>query len=454
MNDALLMHRLHFGFTVTFHYLFPQLTMGLAPLIVLLKTMYLRTDNALYNRAARFWARIFGISFVMGVVTGIPMEFQFGTNWSHFSRVTGGVIGQPLVMEGVFSFFLESAFLGLFLFGERRLSRVGHWWAGFAVFVGTWLSGFFIIVTDAWMQNPVAFHRAADGSFQVTSFWGLLFNPWALVQYAHNMCGALITGVFVMAAVGAFYLLEGKFVEDGRAFLKLAVIVGIVACVLQIFPTGDLHGRLVASRQPATMAAMEGLFKTQAGAPVVILGQPDAESERIDNPLVANRVLSYLLYGTTTAQVKGLNEFPRTDWPTNIPLLYYSYHIMAGLGTVFIAVMTICAFLLWRRKLYETRWMLWVVLLCLPLPHIANTAGWMTAEVGRQPWLVFGLMRTAEGYSKYVHAGNTLFTLLGFMGLYAVLAILFLFLVHRIIARGPLEEAGHDVEAGVPLTVS
>jgi cytochrome bd ubiquinol oxidase subunit I len=199
---------------------------------------------------------------------------------------------------------------------------------------------------------------------------------------------------------------------------------------------------------------MEGLFKTQAGAPMVILGQPDAESERIDNPLVANRVLSYLLYGTTTAQVKGLNEFPRTDWPTNIPLLYYSYHIMAGLGTVFIAVMTICAFLLWRRKLYETRWMLWVVLLCLPLPHIANTAGWMTAEVGRQPWLVFGLMRTAEGYSKYVHAGNTLFTLLGFMGLYAVLAILFLFLVHRIIARGPLEEAGHDVEAGVPLTVS
>src|SRR3954470_8569824 len=290
MDDALFIHRLHFAFTITFHYLFPQLTMGLAPLIMVLKTIAIRKKDERYNEAARFWMKVFGINFVIGVVTGIPMEFQFGTNWAQFSKLTGGVIGQPLVMEGVFSFFLESAFLGLFLFGEKRLSQWGHWFAGFAVFAGSWLSGYFIIVTDAWMQFPVAFTRTADGIFQVTSFWGLLLNPWALIQYAHNMCGALITGVFIMAAVGAYYLLEGKFVEEGRAFLKLAVIVGIVACVLQIFPTGDLHGRLVASRQPATMAAMEGLFKTQVGAPVVILGQPDAESERIDNPLVANRV--------------------------------------------------------------------------------------------------------------------------------------------------------------------
>ena len=454
MNDALLMHRLQFAFTVTFHYLFPQLTMGLAPLIVLLKTMYLRTNNGIYNRAARFWARIFGISFLMGVVTGIPMEFQFGTNWSHFSRVTGGVIGQPLVMEGVFAFFLESAFLGLFLFGEHRLSRVAHWWTAVAVFLGSWLSGFFIIVTDAWMQHPVAYQRAADGTFQVTSFWGLLFNPWALIQYAHNMCGALITGTFVMAAVGAFYLLEGKFQEEGRVFLRLAVIVGIIACIVQIFPTGDLHGRFMASRQPATMAAMEGLFKTQAGAPVVLIGQPDAETERIDNPLVANDVLSFLLYGTTTAQVRGLNEFPRDDWPTNIPLLFYSYHIMAGLGTIFVAVMVLSAFLLWRGTLFQARWMLWILLLCLPFPHIANTAGWLTAEVGRQPWIVYGLMRTTEGYSKYVNAGNGLFTLLGFMGLYTILAILFLFLVHHTISHGPVEEPARDVKSGVPLTVA
>jgi cytochrome d ubiquinol oxidase subunit I len=454
MDDALLMHRLHFGFTVTFHYLFPQLTMGLAPLIVILKTMYLRTNNALYNRAARFWVKVFGISFIMGVVTGIPMEFQFGTNWSQFARLTGGVIGQPLVMEGVFAFFLESAFLGLFLFGEHRLSPKGHWWAGFAVFAGSWLSGFFIIVTDAWMQHPVAFQRAADGSFQVTSFWGVLFNRWALIQYAHNMCGALTTGTFVMAAVGAYYLLESQFVEEGRTFLRVGVTVGIIACIVQIFPTGDVHGRMVAANQPATMAAMEGLFKTQTGAPMVILGQPDAESERIDNPLIANNVLSFLLYGTSTAAVKGLNEFPKTDWPTNIPLVYYGYHIMAGLGTIFVAVMALSALLLWRGTLYQTRWMLWILLLCLPLPYVANTAGWMTAEVGRQPWLVYGLMRTTEGYSKYVHAGNSLFTLLGFMGLYTVLSILFLFLVHRIIAHGPVDEPVSGIETGVPVTMA
>src|SRR6266852_271059 len=206
MDSALAVHRLHFAFTITFHYLFPQLTMGLALLIVILKTLALQTANDHYNQAARFWVKIFAINFAMGVVTGIPMEFQFGTNWAGFARATGGVIGQPLVMEGVFSFFLESAFLGLFLFGERRLGRWGHWWVGVAMFLGSWLSGFFIIVTDAWMQHPVAYARLPDGSFDVASFWGLLLNPWALIQYAHTMCGALVTGAFVMAATGAYYL--------------------------------------------------------------------------------------------------------------------------------------------------------------------------------------------------------------------------------------------------------
>jgi cytochrome d ubiquinol oxidase subunit I len=454
MDHALVIHRLHFAFTITFHYLFPQLTMGLAPLIVVLKTLALRTRNEAYNQAARFWARIFGINFIMGVVTGIPMEFQFGTNWSHFSRVTGGVIGQPLVMEGVFSFFLESAFLGLFLYGEKRLSPIGHWWSSVLVFLGSWLSGFFIIVTDAWMQHPVAYERAADGSFQVISFWGLLFNPWALLQYAHNMSGAVITGAFVMSAVGAYYLIEGKFAEQAYIFLRLGVIAGLIFCIVQIFPTGDLHGRYMAKHQPVTTAAMEGLFKSETGAPIVIMGQPDVENQRIDNPFVVNKVLSFLIYGTTTAEVKGLNEYPRDDWPTNIPLLYYSYHIMAGLGTIFVAIMLVATFLLWRNKLFQARWMHWVLMLSLPFPYIANTAGWMTAEIGRQPWLVYGLMRTTEGYSKYVHAGNGLFTLLGFMGIYSLLAILFLFLFHREVALGPGPNMGSSVNSGLPITVT
>ena len=437
MDTAYFVHRLHFGFLITFHYLFPQLTMGLAPLIVLLKTIALRTGNHAYDNAARFWMKIFGINFVLGVVTGIPMEFQFGTNWARFSQMTGGVIGQALVMEGVFSFFLESAFLGLFLFGERRLSRLAHWWTGFMVFIGSWMSGFFIIATDAWMQHPVAYTRLPDGSYQVSSFSGLLLNPWGLVQYAHNMSGAVITGAFVMSGVGSFYLLNDRFQEYGRIFIRVGVAAGFVCSILQVFPTGDLHGRYLAKHQPITTAAMEGLFRTEKGAPIVLMGQPDVEHQRIDNPLVVNKVLSFLVYGTTEAQVQGLNAFPREDWPTNIPLLYFSYHIMVGLGTIFIAVMSLAIFLLWRKTLFEARWLLWGIMLCLPFPYIANTAGWLTAEVGRQPWLVYGLLRTSAGYSSNVSAGNGLFTLLGFLGLYAVLAIFFLVLVFREIDHGP-----------------
>lgn len=437
MDAALLVHRLHFAFTITYHYLFPQLTMGLAPLIVVLKTLYLRTNNERYNTAARFWAKIFGINFVIGVVTGIPMEFQFGTNWSQFSRLTGGVIGQPLVMEGVFAFFLESAFLGLFLFGEKRLTPKMHWFSGFMVFLGSWISGFFIIVTNAWMQHPVAYTRAADGSFQVSSFWGLLLNPWAWIEYAHNMSGAMVTGSFAMASIGAFYLLSRRDVEFGRLFTRTGVIAGLVFSCIQLFPTGDLHGKMLAHYQPATTAAMEALWTTQPGAPLVIMGQPNVETRKIDNPLAVNKVLSFLIYGTTTAEVKGLDAFPPEDWPTNIELLYYSYHVMVGLGTFFIAIMLLSGFLLWRGRLYDSRWALWVVMLALPFPYIANTAGWMTAELGRQPWIVYGLMRTAHGFSSNVSAGNGLFTLLGFMGMYTVLSILFLFLIYRTIAEGP-----------------
>ncbi|HVI79148.1 MAG TPA: cytochrome ubiquinol oxidase subunit I [Candidatus Acidoferrum sp.] len=445
MDSALLVHRLHFAFTVTFHYLFPQLTMGLAPLIVVLKTVALRRNNESYNKAARFWARIFGINFVLGVVTGIPMEFQFGTNWSHFSRFAGGVIGQTLAMEGMFAFFLESAFLGVFLYGEKKLGPKGHWWAAFAVFLGAWISGFFIIVTDAWMQHPVGYNLAPNGSAQLSSFWALLLNPWAWWQYAHNMSGAVITGAFVMASVGAFYLLWGKFQDYGRIFVRVGVIGALISSVLQVFPTGDGQGRMVALNQPVTLAAMEALFQSQPGAPIVLIGQPDVDKRTIDNPLVVPNALSFLTYRRWKAEVKGLNAFPEDQWPTNIELLYFSYHIMVGLGTIFIAIAVVAAFLMWREKLFTSRWLLWILLMTLPFPYIANTAGWMTAELGRQPWLVYQLMRTADGYSKTVSAGNGMFTLIGFMGMYTVLGILFLFLVRREVERGPDAEVetGH-----------
>jgi cytochrome d ubiquinol oxidase subunit I len=268
------------------------------------------------------------------------------------------------------------------------------------------------------------------------------------------MSGAVITGTFVMAGVGAFYLLLGKFVEHAHMYLKVGVTVGVIACVFQVFPSGDLHGKYMARYQPVTTAAMEALFKTEAGAPIVILGQPDAEHQRIDNPIVVNKVLSFLIYGTTSAEVRGLNAFPKDQWPTNIPLLYFSYHVMVGLGTIFVAVMMVAAFLLWRGWLYQSRWMLWLLMLCVPFPYIANTAGWLTAEVGRQPWLIYGLMRTSEGYSNNVHAGNSLFTLLGFMGLYLVLGILFLFLIQREIGEGPSARMAGEVRTGAPITAA
>ena len=438
MDSALLVHRLHFAFTITFHYLFPQLTMGLAPLIVVLKTLALRRRDEIYNQAARFWTRIFGINFVLGVVTGIPMEFQFGTNWSHFSRFAGGVIGQTLAMEGMFAFFLESAFLGLFLYGEKRLSPRAHWWSAVAVFLGSWLSGFFIVATDAWMQHPVGYSTSADGSVQLSSFWRLVLNPWAGWQYAHNMSGAVITGSFVMASVGAFYLLWGQFREHGRIFVRVGVLSGAIFSILQLFPTGDGQGRMIAQNQPATLAAMEALFEGGPGAPLIIMGQPNVPERKIDNPVVFPKMLSFLTYRAWEAEVRGLNAFPPDTWPDNLPLLYYSYHILVGLGTVFIAVMLVAVLLLWRGKLFDANWMLWILLLSLPFPYIANTAGWMTAEIGRQPWLVYGLMRTADGYSKLVSAGNGMFTLLGFLGMYMVLGILFIFLVRREIENGPV----------------
>ena len=449
---ALLLHRIQFGFTITFHYLFPQLTMGLALLIVVLKSIALRSKDERYNQAARFWARIFAVNFLLGVVTGIPMEFQFGTNWSQFARATGGVIGQPLAMEGVFSFFLESAALGLFLFGEKRLSPRAHWASAFLVFVGSWISGFFIIVTNAWMQHPVAYRILPNGGYELTSFWGLLTNPWALIQYAHNMSGAVTTGSFAMCAVGAFYVLENQFSESGKIFLRVGVIAGLISCITQIFPTGDIHGRYMAKHQPASVAAMEGLFHTQRGAGIVLMGQPDEDKQTIDNPLVVNSVLSFLIYGTTKAEVQGLDKIPRDQWPEPLPLLYYAYHIMAGLGTYFALLMVVAGFLLWRGKLFARRWILWLLMLSFPLPYIANIAGWMTAEIGRQPWIVYGLLRTDQGYSKYVSAGNGLFTLLGFLGMYSMLSILFIVLVYRIIATGPEQTASAMVAE--PITMA
>ncbi len=435
MPEALTVDRWQFAFTVTFHYLFPQLTMGLALLLVIMEGLGLKRPE--WQQAGSFWARLFGINFAMGVATGVPMEFQFGTNWAAFSRYAGQVVGQPLAMEGVFSFFLEGTFLGLYLAGRERLGRYGRFLAALGLCAGAWLSGFFILATDAFLQHPVGHAPGPDGSLRLDSLAALLGNPWLGWQYAHDMSAAVVTAAFVVAAVGAFYLLAGRFEAHARRFVTLGVGAGLVASLFQIFPSGDAQGRNVARWQPPTLAAMEGLFHTQTGAPLAILGQPDMERLTLDNPVELPRALSFLTYRRWGAQIPGLDAFPRESWPGSVPLVYFGYHIMVGLGTLFVLVLALAAILLSRGVLHRSRPMLWALLLAAPFPYVATTAGWMTAELGRQPWLVYGLYRTAQGASPHVSSGSTFFTLLGFLGLYLVLGLLFLFLAGRLVAAGP-----------------
>ncbi|MBC8343107.1 MAG: cytochrome ubiquinol oxidase subunit I [Bacteroidetes bacterium] len=438
MEDMILYDRLQFAFTISFHYLFPQLTMGLSLLIVYFKWKFLRTNTEAYNDAAKFWMKIFALNFVMGVVTGIPMEFQFGTNWAKFSELTGGIIGHTLAMEGMFSFFLESSFLGLFLFGEKLLGQKFHFLTGFLIFLGSWMSGFFIIATHSWMQHPVGYEILENGKFVLNNFSALFSNPWLLPSYFHNQAASLVTSSFVVAGIGAFYLLNEKHSEFGKLFVKTGVIFGLVSSILVAFPTGDLAAKNVVKYQPVTFAAMEGIFHTEEkGTEIILIGQPNVLEKRIDNKIAVPKFLSFLTYQKWDAEIKGLDEFDPSTYPTNIPGLYYSYHIMVGLGTIFIGLLSFAAFLLIRNKLFKTKWVLWALLSMLPFPYIANTAGWYNAELGRQPWLVYNLLRTTEGASPTVSSGNTLFTFLGFIGLYLLLGLLFLLLAGKIINKGP-----------------
>src|SRR3954453_712090 len=402
MSDHVTVDRLQFTLTVTFHYLFPIVTMGLALYLAYLKTVAYRNRDTergeRYDGAAIFWAKIFAVNFAVGVVTGIPLEFQFGTNWAGFSRFAGGVIGQTLAMEGVFAFFAESVFLGIFLAGRDRVSPRTPWIGALFVFAGSWLSGLFIIATNAWMQHPVAFDRVGD-RLELNSLWGLLTNPWLPWQYAHNMSGAALSGSFILASVGAFYLLLDRHHAFSRICVRAGVIGALIFCALQIFPTGDRQAHAVFEHLPSAFAAMEGIFDTQSGAPLVIIGNPDTERRELESTIELPNFLSFLTSRNWTERVQGLNDIPQNRWPDSVPLVYYAYHIMVGRGTILLVIAGLAVLLLWRGKLYTSRAMLWALMLSVPFTLLANIAGWTRAETARQPWLVFALQRTADGAS-------------------------------------------------------
>jgi cytochrome bd ubiquinol oxidase subunit I len=444
--DPAFWHRIQFAFTITYHYLFPQLTMGLAWFLVYWKWRALQTGDENYNKAVRFWAKIFGLNFAVGVVTGIPMEFQFGTNWAGFSKYSGGVIGQTLAMEGMFSFFLESAFILALVFGEKRLGPRNHFIAAVAVAVGSWASGYFIIATNAFMQLPAGYAINPDGTLELVDVAAFLLNPWAWIQFAHNQCAALVTGAFAVTALGAFYILRNDHLEQARLYLRSGTTAGLIASLLVAFPTGDQQAKMVARHQPVTLAAMEGRFHGGDMADLTAIGQPNVKMQRLDNPIPIPGALSFLANGTFESYVHGLDEYPTEDWPDNIELLYYSFHLMVTLGMIFILLMGLAVVQRFRGKLESSKWLLWPLMLTFPFPYIANSLGWMTTELGRQPWLIYNLFRTSEGYSKLVSNGDVIFTLIGFTGLYFVLGVLFLYLVGREIYFGPDHEPenAHD----------
>src|SRR5271170_1857632 len=351
LYDAAAWSRIQFAFTIIYHYLFPQLTMGLAWFLVHWKWRALRTGDEKYNQAARFWAKIFGLNFVVGVVTGIPMEFQFGTNWAGFTKYSGGVIGQTLAMEGMFAFFLESAFIGALIFGEKRLGPRYHFVAALAVALGSWLSGYFILVTNAFMQHPVGYQIDSRGSLVIGNFSTYLLNRWALIQFSHNQIAALVTGSFVVTAIGAFYALRKLHPIQAQLYLRAGTFTGLIASLLVAFPTGDQQAKMVGRHQPVTLAAMEGKFQGGTGAGVALIGQPNVVARRLDNPIEVPGALSFLAYGHFGSYVHGLDEYPEARWPDNIELLYYSFHLMITLGTIFIALMAYASLQDWRSRL-------------------------------------------------------------------------------------------------------
>jgi cytochrome d ubiquinol oxidase subunit I len=447
--ESVLADRLQFAFTVMFHYIFPIGTMGLAPFVAAYTWKAARDLDEESARIARFLTKIFAINFAAGVVSGIPMEFQFGTNWAAFSRRSGSVVGQPLAMESMFAFFLESIFLGVLLYRRRGLPSMFTAWAAVLVCIGSWLSGFFIVATNAWMQHPVGYSIAPDGTIHLEDIWALLFSPFLWWQFAHVLTGALLAGGFLVAGIGAYYLLARKETAIGQRFVRAGTIVAFVFSLLAIFPTGDRNSEAVTQYQPIKLAAMEGLFKTERDAPLAIIGMPDIAKHHLIDPIFLPDFLSFLAYGNFTANVDGLSAYAHELWPP-VELTYYAYHVMVGLGTIFAATSAIGVLLLALGRLFNARWLLWILMLLLPFPYIANEAGWTVSEVGRQPWIIYGLMRTAEASSPTVAGGETIFTLIGFAGMYFMLGVLFLYLVLREIGLGPSDEDAPSQAEVVP----
>jgi cytochrome d ubiquinol oxidase subunit I len=432
--DTVLLARIQFALTVGFHYIFPAITIGMAWNIAWMLTRFLKTGDPVYQVMSRFWIRVFALTFAVGVATGITMEFQFGMNWAEYSRFVGDIFGVPLAAEGVLAFFLESSFLGILLFGERRVSRKVYWFSGLMVALGSTLSGFWIIVANSWQQTPAGY-EIVNGRAELTDIWAAVFNPSTIPRFLHAIDGSLIAGSFFILGLSATFLLRKEHLDFAKKSAAMSLVIGFFASAT-IVPLGHFHGVQVAETQPAKLAALEGIWETQSDAPLLIFGIPNGDKERTDYELGIRGLLSIGVGGTRDTVIKGLKEFPKEDWPPLLPS-FVSFHLMVGLGFYFVALTGLGLWLMWRNRLYDYKPFLWLALLSLPLPIVANELGWMAAEFGRQPWVVYGLMRTDHAVSNVVPAGQILATIILFTLVYALLLGVWIFLLRKKLLKGP-----------------
>jgi len=436
--DVEILARIQFAFTIAFHYIFPPLSIGLGVLLVIMEGMYLKTKNPLYERMTKFWVKVFALTFAIGVASGIVMEFEFGTNWATYSRFVGDVFGSALAAEGIFAFFLESGFLAVLVFGWDKVSPRVHFFSTIMVSLGSMLSAVWIVVANSWMQTPAGFHVVGEGlnaRAEITDFWAMVFNPSSMERLSHVLSGCWLAGAFLVISVSAYYLIRKKHIEFAKASMKIALGLALFASLFQLI-TGHQSAIGVSKNQPAKLAAYEAHFDSSAAAPLYLFGWVDEQKQEVKFGVAVPGLLSFLLYGDTKREVTGLNAFNPEDRPP-VNIVFQAYHFMVAIGFFLIAISILSLIYLKRNKLFETRWLLWVLVFSVLGPQIANQIGWIAAEVGRQPWIVYGLLRTSEGLSKVVEANQVIFSLVLFFVIYSLLFVLFIYLLNEKIQHGP-----------------
>ncbi len=447
--DVEILSRIQFAYTIAFHYIYPPLSIGLGLLMVIMEGLYLKTNENIYKNLARFWTKIFALIFGIGVATGIVMEFEFGTNWATYSRYVGDVFGSALAAEGIFAFALESGFLGVLLFGWKRVSHKVHFVATVGVWLGAMFSAVWIVVANSWQQTPAGYHIVGEGVHsraEITDFWAMVFNPSSIDRLTHVWFGAFVAGAFLVLSVHAYYLIKNRHVVMSRKAFKIALVVATIFSIGQLL-TGHRSAEGVAKNQPAKLAALEGHFESLDVADMYLFGWVDKKNQKVTGLGIPGG-LTFLLHNNFKTPVKGLNAFPKDEQPTAVNAIFQFYHLMIGIGMFLIALTTFACYQWKRKKLFDNKLLLWAFVFAVLLPQIANQVGWFAAEMGRQPWVVYGLLRTSDAISKVVTANQVLFSLIMFAVIYTFLFAIFIYLLMKEIKHGPNEEEAIDSEPG------